>query len=444
MSVEELIAQEPRTRPCRRCAVEINAASARCPFCGARQFKRQPILGWWGALVCLILVAAAVVVTRQIVIATPAPLLRVLPRRGPRRARPGRLSGPQPHRPSRHRARRAGRTPTSPRTPRPCRRRCRPRHAAAPGCSRWPRSCATRRGSRSATAARSTSLPGRARRPGARVHDAPRPDRRVRLRRLLAHDRGDGDDLRHQPGRRSTASRRVLPAGGERDLRRPGVQQPGPRRRRDPAGAAEADQAPAKRSSASLKRNGALDHREVPGVLEDLELGARGAAGRANASPRRGTSMSSRPCTISVGASSAASSPRMSCAIIALSAVAQPRRAAAADQLDEHRRCRSASGGARASRTRDGGRAGARSARASRPALPSGVRASAPSERRSPAAGLKSPIDIAAAETRTSRSHARGKAQRHLGGDRTRPSSCRRRSRGRARAGRRARSTVCA
>jgi hypothetical protein len=69
MSVEDLIVQEPRTRPCRRCAVEINAASARCPFCGARQHKRQPILGWSGALVCLILVAAAVVVTREIVIA---------------------------------------------------------------------------------------------------------------------------------------------------------------------------------------------------------------------------------------------------------------------------------------------------------------------------------------------------------------------------------------
>ena len=71
MSDEEPIAAEPQTRPCRRCAVEINAASARCPFCGARQLKRQPILGWWGALVCLILVAAAVVVTRQIVIARP-------------------------------------------------------------------------------------------------------------------------------------------------------------------------------------------------------------------------------------------------------------------------------------------------------------------------------------------------------------------------------------
>ena len=66
MSIDELISDEPRTRPCRVCAVEINAGSARCPYCGARQFKRQPILGWRGALVCLILVAAAVLVTRAI------------------------------------------------------------------------------------------------------------------------------------------------------------------------------------------------------------------------------------------------------------------------------------------------------------------------------------------------------------------------------------------
>ena len=41
--------EAPRTRTCRRCAVEINAASARCPYCGARQLKHQPILGWRGA-----------------------------------------------------------------------------------------------------------------------------------------------------------------------------------------------------------------------------------------------------------------------------------------------------------------------------------------------------------------------------------------------------------
>jgi RNA polymerase subunit RPABC4/transcription elongation factor Spt4 len=57
----------PRTRICRICSVEINAASARCPYCGARQFKHQPILGWRGALVCLIVAAAAVLVTRAIV-----------------------------------------------------------------------------------------------------------------------------------------------------------------------------------------------------------------------------------------------------------------------------------------------------------------------------------------------------------------------------------------
>jgi RNA polymerase subunit RPABC4/transcription elongation factor Spt4 len=71
MSVQESTSEEPRTRSCRRCAVEINAGSARCPFCGARQFKRQPILSRWGALLCLVLVAAAVVVTREIVIERP-------------------------------------------------------------------------------------------------------------------------------------------------------------------------------------------------------------------------------------------------------------------------------------------------------------------------------------------------------------------------------------
>jgi RNA polymerase subunit RPABC4/transcription elongation factor Spt4 len=67
---EDAEAAEPpptRTRICRTCSVEINAASARCPYCGARQFKHQPILGWRGAIVCLVLVAAAVFVTRLVV-----------------------------------------------------------------------------------------------------------------------------------------------------------------------------------------------------------------------------------------------------------------------------------------------------------------------------------------------------------------------------------------
>lgn len=59
--------EAPRTRVCRTCSVEINAASARCPYCGARQFKHQPILGWRGALVCLIAVAVAVLVTRAVI-----------------------------------------------------------------------------------------------------------------------------------------------------------------------------------------------------------------------------------------------------------------------------------------------------------------------------------------------------------------------------------------
>jgi hypothetical protein len=71
MSVDELSAEELRTRPCRRCAVEINAASARCPFCGARQFKRQPVFTRVGGLLCLLLVAAAVLVTRQLVSSGP-------------------------------------------------------------------------------------------------------------------------------------------------------------------------------------------------------------------------------------------------------------------------------------------------------------------------------------------------------------------------------------
>jgi len=67
MIAPELVEQQPSTRHCRRCDVEINAASARCPFCGARQYRRAQILGWRGAIVCLVAVAAAVLVTRQIV-----------------------------------------------------------------------------------------------------------------------------------------------------------------------------------------------------------------------------------------------------------------------------------------------------------------------------------------------------------------------------------------
>jgi hypothetical protein len=67
MSTEELTAETPRTRVCRTCSLDINAASARCPYCGARQFRRQPILGLRGLLVCLVAVAVAVVVTRTVV-----------------------------------------------------------------------------------------------------------------------------------------------------------------------------------------------------------------------------------------------------------------------------------------------------------------------------------------------------------------------------------------
>jgi hypothetical protein len=75
MSIEELEgdapapAEEtpPRTRTCRVCSVEINAASARCPYCGARQFKHQPVLGWRGLLVLVVALAAAVLITRAII-----------------------------------------------------------------------------------------------------------------------------------------------------------------------------------------------------------------------------------------------------------------------------------------------------------------------------------------------------------------------------------------
>jgi RNA polymerase subunit RPABC4/transcription elongation factor Spt4 len=59
--------EAPSTRRCRTCSVEINAGSARCPYCGARQFKHQPIIGWRGLLICLIAVAAAVFLTRLVV-----------------------------------------------------------------------------------------------------------------------------------------------------------------------------------------------------------------------------------------------------------------------------------------------------------------------------------------------------------------------------------------
>jgi RNA polymerase subunit RPABC4/transcription elongation factor Spt4 len=67
MSTEESTAQAPATRVCRTCSVEINAASASCPYCGARQFRRQPILGWRGLVVCLVAVAITVAVTWAVI-----------------------------------------------------------------------------------------------------------------------------------------------------------------------------------------------------------------------------------------------------------------------------------------------------------------------------------------------------------------------------------------
>jgi RNA polymerase subunit RPABC4/transcription elongation factor Spt4 len=64
----------PRTRTCRVCSVEINAASARCPYCRARQFKHQPVLGWRGLLILLVALAAAVLITRAVIDAENAGL----------------------------------------------------------------------------------------------------------------------------------------------------------------------------------------------------------------------------------------------------------------------------------------------------------------------------------------------------------------------------------
>ena len=68
MSTEELTTvEEPPTRICHNCSVEINAAAAHCPYCGAGQFRRRAPFGWRGILVCLIAVAIAVFVTRIVV-----------------------------------------------------------------------------------------------------------------------------------------------------------------------------------------------------------------------------------------------------------------------------------------------------------------------------------------------------------------------------------------
>jgi RNA polymerase subunit RPABC4/transcription elongation factor Spt4 len=79
MSVEELTEPQeeeppPPTRSCRVCSIEINAASARCPYCRARQFKHQPVLGWRGLLVLAVTVAAAVLITRAVIDAENAGL----------------------------------------------------------------------------------------------------------------------------------------------------------------------------------------------------------------------------------------------------------------------------------------------------------------------------------------------------------------------------------
>jgi RNA polymerase subunit RPABC4/transcription elongation factor Spt4 len=59
--------EQPPTRICHNCSVEINATAAHCPYCGARQFRLRPLLGWRGLLICLLAVAIAVFVTRIVV-----------------------------------------------------------------------------------------------------------------------------------------------------------------------------------------------------------------------------------------------------------------------------------------------------------------------------------------------------------------------------------------
>lgn len=66
-AVQEQEEAPPRTRRCRVCSVEINVASARCPYCGTRQFKYPPLLGWRGLIVLVVAVAAAVLITRAII-----------------------------------------------------------------------------------------------------------------------------------------------------------------------------------------------------------------------------------------------------------------------------------------------------------------------------------------------------------------------------------------
>jgi hypothetical protein len=68
MSDEELTEEAPpRTRRCRVCSMEINAASARCPYCGTSQFRYRRIVGWRFLLACLVTLAAAVLITRAVV-----------------------------------------------------------------------------------------------------------------------------------------------------------------------------------------------------------------------------------------------------------------------------------------------------------------------------------------------------------------------------------------
>ena len=362
MVVPELVEEQPRTRHCRRCDVEINAASARCPYCGARQYRRQPILGWRGALVCLVAVAAAVIITRQIVETHHSPAsysyyrssdLALLVPEG--------YQQPVPRRPARHGAGRVRE------------RRAPQRHRDGAGDGAGARDPTSRLRALAAPAAQHAGRrrlsylrghAGRASRAGCRC---PRCTtrrracrlRRVRLRRVQPHDRGHGHDLGRRIARCSPNTLCGGAAVGQRDLRRPGLLGAGSRRHGDPARAAPLEGCgprartrrrpgwrrrrpgtPSSRSGEAQQRvveaHRSLDHREVAGVLEDLDRARAGAARASQTESATGTSMSSRPCTISAGTAMRGSSSRTSWRIIASSAGASPGAPRPAAELGEH------------------------------------------------------------------------------------------------------------
>ena len=196
MSSEEQTIEAPGTRRCRICSVEINKASARCPYCGARQHKHQPIIGARGLLVCLVAVAVAVFVTRAVVDASNSGL-RYVPYRSadlaalvPSGYRDLLLTGPHgtaiagwgdPGRPGRRRRRSRRHGPPPPRP------HARHRSVLATSLANTAR--------RRARLSRHRDVPRRSAGVGSRVHVGQRHLRGVCLRRLQPVDRDDRHDL---------------------------------------------------------------------------------------------------------------------------------------------------------------------------------------------------------------------------------------------------------